>query len=67
MTMAVSESTKNRQGGLGHKDADEGDPKMFITGTTRCPVKYFEKCLAVLNPNQIALFQNEIYKMNAKY
>ena len=57
VAMTRSESTKNHQGGIADKAADEGDPKMFSTGTTRCPVKYFKKLLAVLNPNQMALFQ----------
>lgn len=57
VAMAVSESTKNHQGGLADKVADEGDPKMFGTGTTRCPVRYFKKLLAVLNPKHVALFQ----------
>ena len=47
---------KNHQGGLGDK-ADESDPKMFSTGMSNCPVKYFKKFLSVLNPNQTALFQ----------
>lgn len=48
----ASERTKDHQGGLSDK-ADEGDPKMFSTGTSRCPVRYFHKLLAVLNPSQI--------------
>ncbi|CAH3161438.1 unnamed protein product [Porites lobata] len=54
--MSISEKTKNHQGGLGDK-ADESDPKMFSTGMSNCPVKYFKKFLSVLNPNQTALFQ----------
>ena len=54
--MSISEKTKNHQGGLGDK-ADESDPKMFSSGMSNCPVKYFEKFLHVLNPNQTALFQ----------
>ena len=37
--------------------ADESDPKMFSTGMSNCPAKYFKKILSVLNPNQTALFQ----------
>ena len=54
--LSISEKTKNHQGGLGDK-ADESDPKMFSTGMSNCPVKYFKKFLSVLNPNQTALFQ----------
>ena len=54
--MSTCEKTKNHQGGLGDK-ADESDPKMFITGMSNCPVKYFKKVLNVLNPNPTALFQ----------
>ena len=54
--MSVSEKTKNHQGGHGDK-ADESDPKMFSTGMSNCPVKYFKNFLSVLNLNQIALFQ----------
>ena len=54
--MSISEKTKNHQGGLGDK-ADESDPKMFSTGMSNCPVKYFKKFLSVLNPNQTAVFQ----------
>ena len=57
VAMAVSESTKNHQGGLADKAADEGDPKMFSTGKSTCPVRYFKKFLAVLHPKQVALFQ----------
>jgi len=53
---SISEKTKNHQGGLGDK-ADESDPKMFSTGMSNCPVKYFKMFLSVLNPNQTALFQ----------
>ena len=54
--MSISEKKKNHQGGLGDK-ADESDPKMFTTGMSNCPLKYFKKFLSVLNPNQAALFQ----------
>ena len=54
--MPISEKTKNHQGGLGDK-ADESDSKMFSTGMSNCPVKYFRKFISVLNPNQTALFQ----------
>ena len=54
--MSISEKTKNYQGGLGAK-ADESDPKMFSTGMSNCPVKYFKMFLTVLNPNQTALSQ----------
>ena len=47
VTMAVSESTKNHQGRLADKAVDEGDPKMFSTGKSTCPVRYFKKFLAV--------------------
>ena len=57
VAMAVSESTKNHQGGLADKAVDEGDPKMFSTGKSTCPVRYFKKFLAVLHPKQVALFQ----------
>ena len=57
VAMAVSESTKNHQGGLADKAVDEGDPKMFSTGKSTCPVRYFKKYLAVLHPKQVALFQ----------
>ena len=57
VAMVVSESTKNHQGGLGDKAIDEGDPKMFSNGKSTCPVRYFKKLLAVLNPKQNALFQ----------
>lgn len=30
---------------------------MSSTGTSHCPVRYFHKLLAVLNPSQKALFQ----------
>ena len=33
------------------------DPKMFSTGMSNGPVKYFKNFLSVLNPNQTALFQ----------
>ena len=50
--MAISAKTKN------HGDkADESDPKMFSTGMSNGPVKYFKKFLSVLNPNQTAVFQ----------
>ena len=54
--MSISGKKKNHQGGLGDK-ADESDPKMFTTGMSNCPLKYFKKFLSVLNPNQAALFQ----------
>ena len=54
--MSIGVKTKNHQGDLRDK-ADESDPKMFITGMSNCPVKYFKKFLSILNPNQIALFQ----------
>ena len=57
VAMAVSESTKNHQGGLADEAVDEGDPKMFSTGKSTCPVRYFKKFLAVLHPKQVALFQ----------
>ena len=43
VAMAVSESTKNHQGGLADKAVDEGDPKMFSTGKSTCPVTYILK------------------------
>ena len=57
VAMAVSESMKNHQGGLSDKAVDEGDPKMFSTGKSTCPVRYFKKLLVVLHSKQVALFQ----------
>ena len=54
--MSISEKTKNHQGSLRDK-ADKSDPKMFSTGMSNFPLKYFRKFLSVLNPNQAALFQ----------
>jgi hypothetical protein len=39
--MTREEQTKNHPGGISDK-ADEGDPKMFATGSPHCPVEYFK-------------------------